>query len=109
MRFVGERVGVVPPSTEEYIKRVVALPDETVEGRSGQVYVDGRLLVEPYLPPAVVTTDFGPVIVPPGQLWVMGDNRQNSGDSRVFGPIPQDSIVGRTILRLLPVTRTAFL
>lgn len=109
IRFVGERVGIVPPSTEDYIKRVVALEGETVEGRGGHVYVDGLLLDEPYLPEAVVTSDFGPVIVPPNQLWVMGDNRQNSGDSRVFGPITEDSVVGRTVLRLFPITRTAFL
>ena len=109
IRFVGERVGVVPPSTEDYIKRIIALPQETVEGRQGRVYVNGLLLDEPYLPEAVVTSDFGPVIVPPNQFWVMGDNRQNSGDSRVFGPIARDSIVGRTVLRILPITRTAFL
>ena len=108
-RFVGERVGLVPPSTEDYIKRVIGLPGETVEGRDGDVYVDGRLLEEPYLNEAVVTRDFGPVLVPPDSLWVMGDNRQNSGDSRAFGPIKRDSIVGRTILRLLPLRRTAFL
>jgi signal peptidase I len=109
IRFVGERIGVVPPSTEDYIKRVIALPGETVEAKGGEVYVDGRLLNEPYLPEAIVTSDFGPVLVPPDSFWVMGDNRQNSGDSRVFGAIRRDSIVGRTILRLLPPRRTAFL
>jgi signal peptidase I len=109
IRFVGERIGVVPPSTEDYIKRVIGLPGETVEGRDGDVYVDGRILVEPYLNPQVVTTDFGPVTVGNDSLWVMGDNRQNSGDSRVFGPIERDSVVGRTVLRLLPPRRTAFL
>jgi signal peptidase I len=109
VRFVGERVGLVPPSTEDYIKRVIALPNETVEARDGLLFVDGRILREPYLTREVVTRDFGPVVVPPGSLWVMGDNRQNSGDSRVFGPIRKDTIVGRTILRLLPLRRTAFL
>jgi signal peptidase I len=109
VRFVGERVGLVPPSTEDYIKRVIGLPGEIVEGHGGHVYVDGRLLDEPYLPPAVVTSDFAPVQVPPDQLWVMGDNRGNSGDSRVFGTILRSSVVGRTVLRLLPPTRTAFL
>jgi signal peptidase I len=109
VRFVGERIGIVPPSTEDYIKRVIALPGETVEGRGGVLYVDGRILIEPYLNPNVVTTDFGPEQVPTDSLWVMGDNRQNSGDSRVFGPIKRDSVVGRTVLRLLPPRRTAFL
>ena len=109
IRFIGERVGLVPPSTEDYIKRVIALPGETVEGRDGDVFVDGRILVEPYLSEEVITRDFGPVLVPPDSLWVMGDNRQNSGDSRVFGAIRRDSVVGRTILRLLPIRRTAFL
>jgi signal peptidase I len=109
VRFVGERVGIVPPSTEDYIKRVIALEGETVEARGGHVYIDGLLLDEPYLPEAVVTSDFGPVIVPTDQLWVMGDNRQNSGDSRVFGPITEDSVVGRTVLRLFPLRRIAFL
>jgi signal peptidase I len=109
LRFLGERVGLVPPSTEDYIKRVVALPGETVEARAGDVFIDGRRLEEPYLTPGVVTGDFGPVEVPPGRLWVMGDNRQNSGDSRLFGTIERKSIVGRTVLRLLPVRRTAFL
>ena len=109
LRAVGERLGVVPPSTDDYIKRIVALEGEMVEGRQGHVYVNGFLLHEPYLPEAVVTSDFGPVIVPPNQYWVMGDNRQNSGDSRGFGPITEESIVGRTVMRLLPITRTAFL
>jgi signal peptidase I len=109
IRFVGERVGLVPPSTEDYIKRVIALPGETVEGRDGVIFVDGRILREPYLNADVITRDFGPVAVPPKSLWVMGDNRQNSGDSRVFGPIRRDSVVGRTVLRLLPPRRTAFL
>ena len=108
-RYIGERVGLMPPSTEDYIKRVIALPGETVEGRDGLVFVDGRILEEPYLTDGVVTRDFGPVLVPPDSLWVMGDNRQNSGDSRVFGAIRRDSVVGRTILRLLPIRRTAFL
>jgi signal peptidase I len=109
LRFVGERVGVVPPSTEDYIKRVVGLPGETVEGRGGKVYVNGRLLDEPYLTPAIITGDFAPVIVPAEHLWVMGDNRQNSADSRVFGTIERKTVVGRTVMRLLPPTRVGFL
>ena len=104
-----EAVGLRQPSTEEYIKRVVALPGETVGARDGSVYVDGQQLVEPYLPPSAVTSDFDPVTVAEGELWVMGDNRANSSDSRVFGPIDSETVVGRATLRVWPPTRAAFL
>ena len=106
---LAESVGLRQPSTEEYIKRVVALPGETVEARDGSVYVDGQHLVEPYLSPSAVTSDFDPVTVGDGQLWVMGDNRANSSDSRVFGPIDDDTVVGRATLRVWPPARAAFL
>ena len=70
-----EGIGVRRPPETELIKRVVGLPGETVEGRDGRVFVDGRQLVEPYLPTSVVTSDFGPVAVPDGHVFVMGDNR----------------------------------
>ena len=109
LRKVAEGVGIVQPSAEEFIKRVVALPGETVEGRDGAVYVDDRRLREPYLAPGTVTSDFAPTEVPAGHLWVMGDNRQNSSDSRVFGPIARSSVVGRTILRIWPLGEASFL
>jgi signal peptidase I len=109
IRNVFEAVGVLQPSTEEYIKRVIALPGETVAGKGGHVFVNDRELVEPYLPPGDVTSDFPPVVVPKGDLWVMGDNRSNSSDSRVFGPIRQKTVVGRAILRVWPPGRAAFL
>ena len=109
IRKVAEGVGVIQPSTEEFIKRVVALPGETVEGRDGAVYVDGRRLVEPYLPPNTLTSDFAPITIPGGHLWVMGDNRSNSSDSRVFGPIPRSTVVGRTIVRVWPPSEASFL
>jgi signal peptidase I len=104
-----EAVGLRQPSTEEYIKRVIALPGEQVEGREGSVFVDGRRLVEPYLPASTRTLDFEPETVPDGELWVMGDNRSNSSDSRVFGPIDDETVVGRATHRVWPPTRTAFL
>jgi len=91
------------------VKRVVALPGETVEGREGQVFVDGRELREPYLAGNEVTSAFGPEEVPPDHLWVLGDSRENSVDSRSFGPIPEDDLEGRAILRVWPPQRGAFL
>jgi signal peptidase I len=106
---VFEAIGVLQPSTEEYIKRVVAMPGETVQGRDGHVFVNDRELVEPYLPPGDITADFPSVVVPKGDLWVMGDNRSNSSDSRVFGPIRANTVVGRAILRVWPPGRASYL
>jgi signal peptidase I len=109
VRSVLTSIGVLQPSTEEYIKRVVGLPGETVQGKDGRVFVNGRELVEPYLPAGVVTSDFTAITVPKGDLWVMGDNRTNSSDSRVFGAIRESTVVGRAILRVWPASRAAFL
>ena len=105
---VLESVGLRQPSTEDFIKRVIALPGETVEGKDGKIFINGRQLVEPYLAEQPVG-DFPPKTIPQGQLWVMGDNRNRSSDSRVFGPIKKSKIVGRAILRIWPVTRLGFL
>jgi signal peptidase I len=109
VRSVIQSIGLSAPSTDEYIKRVVALPGERVEGLGGKVLVDGRQLIEPYLPTGVSTGDFAAVIVPPKTLWVMGDNRGNSADSRVFGPIPQSTVVGRAFTRVWPLGHASFL
>jgi signal peptidase I len=109
LRKVAEGVGVVQPSTEEFIKRVVGLPGETVEGRDGAVHINGRRLREPYLAPGAATADFPAVQVPEDHLFVMGDNRANSSDSRVFGPIPESLVVGRTIARVWPLPSASFL
>jgi signal peptidase I len=105
---VLESVGLRQPSTEDFIKRVIGLPGETVEGREGKIFVNGRELREPYLvePPV---GDFRPRKIPRGQLWVMGDNRNRSSDSRVFGPIAERKVVGRAIVRIWPVDRLGFL
>ncbi|HVL27137.1 MAG TPA: signal peptidase I [Acidimicrobiales bacterium] len=109
VRGLGQALGVTPPSTNEFVKRVIALPGERVEARGGKVYVDGREVVEPYLPEGTVTSDFSPVAVPEGSVWVMGDNRTNSADSRVFGAIPESTIVGRAIVRVWPLPDASFL
>ena len=87
---------------KDLIKRVIALPGETVEGRDNQVFVNGSPLAEPYLPEGTITTAFPPTTVGPGQFWVMGDNRNNSSDSRKFGVIEQGSIVGRAFVLFWP-------
>lgn len=93
------------PGIDDLVKRVVGLPNETVSGHDGHVYVNHRLLKEPYLPAGSYTSDFAPKVIPEDSYWVMGDNRGNSKDSRSFGFIPKSHIVGRVFLRIWPVTR----
>ena len=95
--------------TRDLIKRVLALPGETIEGRNGTVLVDGRVVDEPYLDDDVATSDFAPVTVGDDQVFVMGDNRGDSSDSRAFGPIEESDIVGRAFLRVWPLTDLGFL
>lgn len=80
--------------SEMLIKRVVGLPGDRVEIRSGQVFINGTQLDEPYLAQPTYG-DYGPIDVPPLHVFVLGDNRGFSNDSRSFGPVPMDHIVGR--------------
>ena len=88
---------------DELIKRVIGLPGETVSAHDGQVYIGSKALNEPYLNPACHgTASFAAVKVPPGRYFMMGDNRCNSADSRVFGTVAKDAIVGRAFAVIWP-------
>jgi signal peptidase I len=80
-----------------------------VQARRGKVSVNGKQLDESYLPSDVTTSDFGPVRVPPDSLWVMGDNRGDSEDSRYFHAIPKKTVVGRVFVRIWPLNRIGLL
>ena len=91
----------------DLIKRVIAVGGEEVEMRSCEVRIGGQLLIEPYLDPTVVTPgncggDFGPVLVPEGTVFVMGDNRAGSQDSRTLGQVLLDDVVGRAFVVFWP-------
>src|ERR1700751_1859826 len=90
--------------SKSFIKRVIALPGESVEIRQGMVYVDGQQLKESYVPPQYEDLrDYGPVGVPPNMFFGMGDPRISSNDSRVFGPVPSRFIYGRAVFAYWPV------
>jgi signal peptidase I len=110
----GQVVVFNPPSAwapsdgTPFIKRVVGLRGETLELRDGRAYVGGMPIDEPYVEPGVRTLPSdGQTVwqIPAGQVFVMGDRRTNSADSRVFGPIPLASLVGRPVYRCLPKAR----
>jgi signal peptidase I len=93
------------PANSDLVKRVIALPGQTIYSAGNNIYVDGRRLAEPYLPPhdplgpAIPSaTRQAPFHVPPGDFYVMGDNRAISCDSRYWGPIKGTSIVGKAVL-----------
>ena len=107
----------------DFIKRVIGLPGETLELRNKKVYINGKPLDEPYvhfLLPAAgarsgdadftsfdVRENYGPVTVPPDHYFMMGDNRDNSQDSRYWGFMPRDYVKGQGALRVLLVRRGA--
>ena len=95
--------GVEDTDIKDLIKRVVGLPGDTVEGKNGKVYVNGKALDEGYLDQGVTTSDFQRRTIGDDEIWVMGDNRGNSEDSRYFGPIKKDLVVGRAFVRVWPI------
>lgn len=111
LNWLVEGLGVSSDPNQDFIKRVIGLPGEVVEVRNGRVYIDGDRIREPYVIDQEDPSDFGPVTVPGGTYFVMGDNRPNSSDSRsrTLGFIPGDKIVGKAFILLWPPSRIEWL
>ena len=103
--------------SKDFIKRVKAVAGETIEIRNKAVYINGEKVDDPHayfapdskVIPGNVRDNFGPFTVPEGQVFVMGDNRDHSHDSRAFGPIDDDLVVGRAFVKVWPLSKIGFL
>jgi signal peptidase I len=108
------------PPVSNLVKRVIGLPGETISLKAGNVYINGHLLSEPFLPASLRDDTYpGPSTatyalheayrIPAGDVYVMGDNRPESCDSRYWGPIRESTIVGKVDMRIWPLSRIGFL
>lgn len=102
IRAVLESIGIRTRGGEDLIKRVIGLPGETITISENTVHIDGVPLSEPYLSDSVVMPDAGPFVVGEDEVFVMGDNRQFSFDSRRFGTIEYEDLVGRAFVIIWP-------
>lgn len=103
VRSVLEAIGIRTRGSDDLIKRVVGLPNETVTISDNRVHIDGVAIDESYLPDSAFMPDAGPFQVGEDEVFVMGDNRQFSFDSRRFGPVPLDDLVGRAFVIIWPL------
>jgi signal peptidase I len=90
--------------SKSFIKRVIGLPGETISIRFGHLFVNGKELAEPYVPASYLdAASYAPLEIPDGEYFVMGDHRDSSNDSRVFGPVPRQFIYGKAVFAYWPV------
>jgi signal peptidase I len=113
---IGDLVGVSEPNEKDFIKRVIGLPGDTVAccDSQGRVTVNGYSLTEPYIfedsadvppiPGGCSSRQFGPITIEPGKMFVMGDHRSVSQDSRCVGPVPLKNVIGRAFVIVWPTS-----
>ncbi len=110
IHWLVQAIGVAQPDNPDFVKRVIGLPGDVIELKAGQLYRNGQSVPEPYVNPPADTRPFGPVTVPTGMLFVLGDNRTQSGDSRFQPPVglgfvPEKVVIGAAFVRVWPVSR----
>jgi signal peptidase I len=100
----GRPPGENQPGVDDLVKRVIGLPGETIASLYGRVFINNKPLAEPWLPKGTVSTGITTQKIPSNEYFVMGDNRSDSQDSRYFGPISGNLIVGRVVVRIWPLS-----
>lgn len=93
----------------DFVKRLIGLPGEKVQIKNSTLYINDKVVAQPYLPKGLVYPDYGPVTVQKDKYFMMGDNRNNSLDSRVWGEMPEENIIGKASLIYWPVKRIRIL
>jgi signal peptidase I len=106
----GDIITLHPPfeSAKPFVKRIIGLPGETIYIEKGKVYIDGKYLAEPYIKQPFTYSLYSPqnpLKIPEGMYFVLGDNRNISDDSHIWGLLPRDNIIGKAWLSLWPLDR----
>lgn len=102
----GDIIVFHAPDGQDWVKRVIGLPGDTVAVKNGKLILDGKTINEPYINgPMDPYNNYGPTTVPKGDLFVMGDNRNISEDSRIIGPIKESSVIGRVDIIFWPLNK----
>jgi signal peptidase I len=99
------KVNCLEDGITDLVKRVIGLPGQHLTSKGNTIYVNGKALKEPWTYFPTMGQPIGHVTVPPGHYFVMGDNRANSCDSRVWGTVPRSDIIGKVFLRVWPPSR----
>ncbi|WP_066639399.1 signal peptidase I [Desulfolucanica intricata] len=90
--------------SRRFVKRLIAFGGETIEIRNSKLYINGNQIPENYLPKDLQFNDFGPYPVPQNSYFMMGDNRNSSDDSRFWGPLPKENVIGKAVLIYWPLS-----
>jgi signal peptidase I len=105
--YRGDIISYTGPGKKLFLKRIVGMPGETIEGSDSRILFNGKPLKEPYLKTKQEFYNFAPVKIPPKHVFVLGDNRKDSLDSRIIGPVPFSRIVGKVVWVIKPDQKEA--